>query len=55
VRVLRLLAVGRVLNMKMLSQSAFNGLLGVLWPLFFATTAFLMFRVGHDPRTLLYA
>lgn len=52
---LRLLGVGWLLNMKMMSQSAFDGLLGVLWPLFFATTAFLMFRVGHDSRSLVYA
>lgn len=52
---LRLLAVGWQMNLKMLSQSAFDGLLGVLWPLIFATTAFLMFRVGHDPRSLVYA
>jgi ABC-2 type transport system permease protein len=55
VRVVRLLAVGWALNVKMLSQSAFDGFLGLLWPLFFATTAFLMFRIGHDPATLLYA
>lgn len=52
---LRLLLVGWQMNLKMLSQSAFDGLLGVLWPLFFATTAFLMFRIGHDPRSLVYA
>ena len=54
-RVARLLALGWAVNLKMLSQSAFDGFLGVLWPLFFATIAFLMFRVGHDPKTLLYA
>ena len=54
-RAARLLALGWALNVKMLSQSAFDGFLGVLWPLFFATIAFLMFRIGHDPHTLLYA
>jgi ABC-2 type transport system permease protein len=54
-RALRLLGVGFVLHMKMLSKSAFNGILGVIWPLFFATIAFLMFRTSHDPGTLLYA
>lgn len=31
----------------MLSQSAFDGLLAVVWPLFFATTAFFVFRAGN--------
>jgi ABC-2 type transport system permease protein len=55
VRALRLLGLGWVFQLKMLSQSAFDGLLGVMWPLFFATIAFLMFRTSHDPHTLLYA
>ena len=50
-RSLRLLAVGWVLHLKMASQSAFDGLLGVMWPLFFATVAFFMF----EPASLLYA
>jgi len=54
-RVLRLLVLGWAVNLKMLSKSAFDGLLAVLWPLFFATIAFLMYRVGSDPHTLLYA
>jgi ABC-2 type transport system permease protein len=41
--------------MKMLSQSSFDALLGVLYPLFFATIAFFMFRAGDDPKPLLYA
>ena len=36
-------------------RSAFDGILGVLWPLFFATIAFLMYRIASDDRTLLYA
>jgi len=55
VRTLRLLAVGWLLHVKMMMRSAFNGALSIIWPLFFSTTAFLMFRVGHDPHTLLYA
>ena len=54
-RALRLLGLGFVFHLKMLSRSPFTGLLGVLWPLFFATTAFFMFRTTHDPTTLLYA
>jgi ABC-2 type transport system permease protein len=54
-RSLRVLFFGWTFNVKMLSKSAFDGFLGVLWPLFFATIAFLMYRVGNDPQTLLYA
>ena len=52
---LRLLGLGFVLHLKILSRSAFTGVLGVIWPLFFATTAFFMFRTRHDPSALLYA
>ncbi len=51
----RLFALGWVLHFKMLSRSAFDGLLAILWPLFFATVAFLMFRAGSDPESLLFA
>ena len=54
-RAVRLVWLGFVLNLKMLSRSAFTGILGVIWPLFFATTAFFMFRTRHDPSALLYA
>ena len=54
-RSLRLFALGWVLHFKMLSQSSLDGLLAVLWPLFFATVAFLMFRAGSDPESLLFA
>jgi ABC-2 type transport system permease protein len=55
VRIVRLLARGWAMHMKMLSQSAFDGFLGVLWPLFFATVAFFMFRAGAGGETLVYA
>jgi ABC-2 type transport system permease protein len=55
VRAARLFGLGWVLHFKMLSRSAFDGLLAVLWPLFFATIAFLMFRAGNDPDSLLFA
>jgi ABC-2 type transport system permease protein len=54
-RAVRLVAIGWVFQLKMLLRSTFDGFLGILWPLFFATTAFLMFRVNNDARTLLYA
>jgi ABC-2 type transport system permease protein len=51
---LRLLAFGWLLQVKMLSRSSFNGVLGIVYPLFFATVAFLMYRAG-SPHALLYA
>lgn len=46
-RTLRLLAFSWLLHFKMLSQSAFDGFLAILWPLFFATVAFFIFRHGQ--------
>jgi ABC-2 type transport system permease protein len=54
-RTARLLALGWAFHMKMLSRSAFDGFLSVLWPLFFATVAFFMFRAGAGGETLVYA
>lgn len=54
-RAARLLAFGWLLHLKMLSRSAFDGVLGVLWPLFFATTAFFMFRASGSSEALVYA
>lgn len=54
--VLRLLGVCWWIQLKMRSRSAFDGLLSLLWPLFFATTIFLMFRAGDKgTRALLSA
>lgn len=39
----------------MLARSAFDGILGILWPLFFATIAFLMYGAGGNDSALLYA
>jgi ABC-2 type transport system permease protein len=39
----------------MIMRSPFDGIGNVLYPLFFATTALLVFRAGHSPRTLIYA
>jgi ABC-2 type transport system permease protein len=52
---LRLLAVSWVLQFKMIMRSPFDGFGNVIYPLFFATVAFFVFRAGHSPRTLLYA
>ena len=54
-RVARTLAVGFGLHLKMMTRSSFDGLLGVLWPLFFATVAFLMFRAGAGGESLVFA
>jgi ABC-2 type transport system permease protein len=54
-RSLRVLAVGWRFHLKMLTRDPFNGLLQVLYPLFFATVAFFMFSVGDSTETLLYA
>jgi ABC-2 type transport system permease protein len=52
---LRLLAVGWWLQLKMRSRSAFDGLLSIVYPLFFATTVFLMYREGGDEAALIGA
>lgn len=54
-KAVRTLRVGWLLQLKMLMRSSFDGLLGLLWPLFFATIAFFMYRAGRDDATLLYA
>jgi ABC-2 type transport system permease protein len=41
--------------MKMISRSPFEGFGQVLWPLFFATVAFFVFRAGDGSKGLLYA
>jgi ABC-2 type transport system permease protein len=51
-RTIRLLAFGWLLHFRMLSQSAFDGLLAILWPIFFATVAFFMFKSGSASTTL---
>lgn len=53
-RAVRLLAVGFRFQFRMLARSSFDGFLGVLWPLFFATVAFFMFRAGAGGETLVY-
>jgi ABC-2 type transport system permease protein len=55
VRALRVLAIGWIYHMKMVMRSSFDGLLAILYPLFFATVAFFMFRAGDDGKSLLYA
>ena len=54
-RTLRLLGIGWQFHFKMIMRSAFDGVGQVIYPLFFATVAFFVFRAGDSPRTLLYA
>ncbi len=50
----RLLLLGWALHFKMLSRSSFNSLLAIVYPGFFATVAFFLYREG-SPHALLYA
>ncbi len=52
---LRFVGVTWLLQLKMIMRSPFDGVGNVLYPLFFATTAFFVFQAGHGPRTLIYA
>jgi ABC-2 type transport system permease protein len=49
VRYVRIVAVSWWLQLKLRSRSAFEGILGVMYPLFFATTVFLMYRGAGAP------
>lgn len=49
---IRLLGFAWLMHVKMMSRSAFDGLLAVVWPLFFATVAFFMFRTGRGAASL---
>jgi len=53
-RNIRVLLLGWALNFKMLSRSSFNSILAVIYPGFFATVAFFLYREG-SPHALLYA
>ena len=54
-RAIRLLALGWYFQLKMLTRDPFTGVFQVLYPMFFATVAFLMFRAGASAESLLYA
>lgn len=51
----RLIVMGWLFQFKQLSRSSFDSFLAILWPLFFATVAFFMFRQGGDADSLVYA
>jgi ABC-2 type transport system permease protein len=50
-----MLGVAWWLHVKMLAVSAFDGFFQVIWPLFFATTAFMVYRQAGDPDVMVYA
>jgi ABC-2 type transport system permease protein len=52
---LRLVTVGWWFQLKMRSRSAFDGILGVLYPLFFATSVLLMYDEGGSEQALIGA
>lgn len=54
-RTIKLLSVGWVHHFKLLSRSPFDVGSVAVWPLFFATIAFFMFRAGGNPQLLLPA
>ncbi len=54
-RTARILLVATWLQLKIVATSAFDGFLNVVWPLFFATTAFLLYRQSADPQALVYS
>jgi ABC-2 type transport system permease protein len=55
VSTLRLLGVGWWLQLKMRARSSFDGFLGVLYPIFFATTVFFIYRQNDDQAALVAA
>lgn len=52
---LRLVAIGWLMQLKMRSRSAFDGALGIIYPLFFATTVLLVYRQNGDEAALVAA
>lgn len=53
--VARLIAVGWLMQVKMLTRSWFDGVLGVIWPMFFSTSAFLMYGAGASGKIVAVA
>jgi ABC-2 type transport system permease protein len=52
-RVLRLVLIAWWFQLKIRSRSAFDGVLALIYPLFFATTIFLMYQAGSAADTTL--
>ena len=54
-RTLRLLVVAYWLHLKMIAVSVFDGVFQVIWPIYFATTAFLLYGQSGNPHVMVYA
>lgn len=54
-RIARVVALGLAIHVKHLSRNAFDVMATTIWPLVYATLAYLMFRAGSGPETLLLA
>jgi ABC-2 type transport system permease protein len=54
-RLLRQQVVCYVMQLKTIAVSPFDGFLGIVFPLMFATSALLVYRVNGDPDAMLYA
>ena len=54
-RVLRLVAISYWLHLKMIAVSVFEGVFQVIWPIYFATVAFLLYGRSDEPGVLVYA
>jgi ABC-2 type transport system permease protein len=55
IRVLRLVRIGWLMNVKMLTTSGLFVFTSLVEPLIFATLAYYLFKAGRTPGTLLYA
>jgi ABC-2 type transport system permease protein len=50
-----MLGVSYWLHLKMIAASVFDGVFQVVWPLYFATVAFLVYGRTGDPQAMVYA
>jgi ABC-2 type transport system permease protein len=53
--ILRIVALGWLMHFKQLAKAPFEAMITALWPIVNATLAYLMYRAGGHPQTLLYA
>ena len=54
-KAVRLVAIGWMLHLRMISRSAFDGLLAIVYPLFFATSVFFIYGQGASEGELVTA
>lgn len=53
--ILRVAGLGLLLHFRQLTRNAFDVSVTTIWPIVYATLAYLMFRAGSEPETLLVA